>query len=649
MDGNMDAREFSQFQLSGNSATDLGLTLSPGSPQLSNFQASQQVNAFDPNFDFDVAIDLAALGNTDWAFDGFQGPKKRGSDVAFPANSAPSALKKQHVEIDQQQTTNTSCDLNNIDALFCEPTALGGDSAHSAASVHDATANPIARNNSLPTTPLGSQTSQLATMPNNTFGPPDSNVSSHALQTFSYPTAPASCKAKNKFAVGQQDIMNNHAGEVIRRAGLKANHATPYTSTGYFPSAPAQHPRVIAVNPGNLHGHLLNLNRRLGEITSERDMYKKTLQKFMALDEGTGQPAHKVLEGHLATARRTLSTTQRKLREKNEELEQSKKQYEALGLKFNELLTDFHRLLNHVRQITPESQPGDHQPMRGMGNAQLPATISVSSTQASPTAESPPPSICVQMSAAPVSNGAGIFPSLSGNHQTGRAQQTPAHTPATPVTPQATALVDLTSDSDESPVSALMTQSPASALAPAPAPVNKIAEFRRSFRNKDFKWLHQQESTSETIIRDTNKKNKTAEPKNAIAALNDDDMDIGTQYTLNHTQKVIRKELGSPFWSSEDEAIATRTTSSKSPSSKTASSPAAPNATVANPTVHSRFVNTSSQPGPNATEASPISIQANTYPKDTYVATNDVDCGAKVHLSDEEICRLLEEEMRRED
>ncbi|KAJ5610844.1 hypothetical protein N7510_007563 [Penicillium lagena] len=646
MDGNMDAREFSQFQLSGNSATDLGLTLSPGSQQLSNLQTGQQANTFDPSFDFEVAIDFEALGNTDWAFDGFQGPRKRGSEDAFPANSTPSALKKQHVEMDQQQT-NTSFGLDNIDALFCEPAALDGGSTQPPAVFHDATANPIACNNSLPTSPLGSQTSQLATMPNNTSGPPGSNVSSHELQTFSYPTAPASCKAKNKFAVGQQDIMNNNTGETIRRPGLKANHATPYTNTGYFPSTPAQHPKVIAVNSRNLHGHVLNLNRRLSEITSERDMYKKAFQKFMALDEGTGQPAHKILEGHLATARRTLSITQRKLREKNEELELSKKQYEALGLKFNELLTDFHRLLNHVRQITPESTPGDHQTVHRMGNAQLPATISVSSTQASPTAESPPTSIHVQMSAAPVSNKTTISSSLSGNRQTGRPQHALTHTPTSPVTPQATTLVDLTSDSDESPVSALMTQSPASA--PALDPVNKFAEFYRSFRNKEFKWLHQQEPTSETIIRETNKKNKTAEPKNAIAVLDDDDMNINTQHALCDIQKVIRKELGSPFWSSEDGAIATLATPSKSASSKTASSLVAPNATVASVNEPTRFVNRSSQPGPNTMEAFPISIQANVYLKDTDIATKNSDGGATIHLSDEQICRLLEEEMMRED
>ncbi|CAL5873444.1 uncharacterized protein PFLUO_LOCUS7723 [Penicillium psychrofluorescens] len=640
----MDAREFSQFQLSGNPATDLGLTLSPGSQQLSNLQAGQQVNTFDPNFEFDVAIDFGALEDTDWAFDGFQGPKKRNSDDAFSADSTPSALKKQHIEVDQQQTVNVSPSLNNIDALFCEPAALDGGSGDPAAFGHDATANPNACNNSLPTTPLRGQTSQLATMPNNAFNPPVSNVSSHALQSFPYPTAPASCKAKNKFAVGQQDITNHNTNEVIHRAGLKVNHATPYTNTGYFPSAPAQHPKVITVNPGNLHGHLMNLSRRLSEITSERDMYKKTLQKLMALDEGTGQPAHKILEGKLATARRTLSTTQRKLREKNEELEQSKKQYEDLGLKFNELLTDFHRLLNHVRQITPESLPGDHQPLRRMGSAQLPATISVSSTQASPTAESPP---TLQTFAAPVSNGATISSSLSGIPQTGRVQQAPAPAPATPVTPQATVLVDLTSDSNESPVSALMTQSPASA--PATAPVNEITEFRRSFRKKDFKWLQQQESTSETITRETNMKKKTAEPKNAVAALNDDDTDISTQQALHGTQNAIRKELGSPFWSSDDAAIATLANSSKSPSSKTANCPAAPNATVINATDLTRFVNSSSQPGPNATEASPIFTQANAYPKDTDVATNDIYGGAKVNLSDEEICRLLEEEMRRED
>lgn len=460
----------------------------------------------------------------------------------------------------------------------------------------------------------------------------------------------ASSVAKQKFQVKQQDVAANAAGETVMRVNPRPEPTLGNVKTGYVPSTPNQHARVVQVPNDMMKTYLLGAQRQIAALTAERNKFKEFYEAYAAVDPANGIPKYKVLEKERATLRRLCTTQKGQYARVKGECKEWETKYFGLAGQFNSLLYDYHRLL---QAFTENAANGIQVP--------LPTT-------AYPVAVVPHATNSAE-SAQPHESSPASLPSLtSGSSATGSSTGSPAHVqqlvpvpntaiaasvqnanrinPVTsPAQPQSAMVIDLT---DKSPVSNPAiegSQSGPETSQTVTTVNNALVDFHRAVRQKEFGWLHQHDADAKIAMNiskaSKTKKNRSKKDSTKDGGAPDSDghhkISIKEAYDFVKSQKAIRSGLGWPFRSTSADEGSSEEHSGEHNSNHVA------NVTDTSDDLDSLF----GSPGPAdfAGAADPIVEDA---PAVT-TTLPEVGPDGGYHVTDLQLCAMLEAELMRDD
>ncbi|KAL4796491.1 hypothetical protein BDV19DRAFT_361085 [Aspergillus venezuelensis] len=159
-----------------------------------------------------------------------------------------------------------------------------------------------------------------------------------ALQPPSPPVVSES--TRERFSLNDQDVLANGTREFLQ-IGKQPEYDSPYYVSGgplgYLPSNPALHVKSIAVGKTKKDCQILDLQAKLGQITRERDRYKKSLSQYTTLNQA-GKSPEQLLREENASLRRVSSRHQARVEEYKKEAADWRNQLYTVSTMYNNLL-----------------------------------------------------------------------------------------------------------------------------------------------------------------------------------------------------------------------------------------------------------------------------------------------------------------------
>ncbi|RJE19755.1 hypothetical protein PHISCL_07911 [Aspergillus sclerotialis] len=290
----------------------------------------------------------------------------------------------------------------------------------------------------------------------------------------------ASDVTKQRFSLNDQDVIANMNREMLKRVDPQVEYVSPYPvyggPLGYLPSSPGVHVKCIEVANGHISDRMNNLKSKVQKLTHERDKYKSSLLDCTTVDPDTGKPMPQLLREQNATLRRLSSHNKTRGKMYKEEMEEWKNRFYSLAMTYNNLLREFQ---SQQRPLTIAPTPTGCFPPICAENVvqQLPVqneVTSYSGLNQQTSSERPSPY--------PVNNVATGTP--RANHPNSQPTVRPQEAPSK----ADTVMIDLT---DETTGNA-----PESSRSPAISP--RGAELLRSFQNKKYSWLENNNNQGQT-------------------------------------------------------------------------------------------------------------------------------------------------------
>ncbi|KAL4954786.1 hypothetical protein BDW69DRAFT_162434 [Aspergillus filifer] len=158
---------------------------------------------------------------------------------------------------------------------------------------------------------------------------------------FQPPSPPAvSESTRERFSLNDQDVLANGTREFLQ-IGKQPEYDSPYYVSGgplgYLPSNPALHVKSVAVGKTKKDCQILDLQAKLGQITRERDRYKKSLSQYTTLNEA-GKSPEQLLREENASLRRVSSRHQARVEEYKKEAADWRNQLYTVSTMYNNLL-----------------------------------------------------------------------------------------------------------------------------------------------------------------------------------------------------------------------------------------------------------------------------------------------------------------------
>ncbi|KAL4946263.1 hypothetical protein BDV06DRAFT_183060 [Aspergillus oleicola] len=255
----------------------------------------------------------------------------------------------------------------------------------------------------------------------------------------------ASQLTRERFSLDDQDVLANNTHEFLR-IGKQPEYDSPYSISGgplgYLPSNPGLHVKSIAVGKTKKDSQILELQAKLGQLTRERDQYKKSLSQYATLNEA-GKSPEQLLREENASLRRVSSRHQARVEEYKKEAVDWRNQLHTVSTMYNNLL---YEIQVNKRLPAVASIPAGYKPPK---IASVPA----------PVHQSNAPQTAVQ-SRTPISN-----------------SQTPQSTATQPTRPETcqSVTIDLTDDTE---------------LPPTPPAESEPGATLQTLRSKKYGWLN---------------------------------------------------------------------------------------------------------------------------------------------------------------
>ncbi|PGG99678.1 hypothetical protein AJ79_08452 [Helicocarpus griseus UAMH5409] len=170
------------------------------------------------------------------------------------------------------------------------------------------------------------------------------------------------------FHLKRDDILASQYREIFSYIPKPSRYVSPYPKRsgplGYFPSAPAAHPRYIEVAPEDMAQRLEECRQKLLQVSSERSKYKAVWSEWKEADPVSGKNKEQKLKEEPFRLKRALLAQEKKTEDCRKEAEHWQSQFRNLAMSYNGLVQHLNTLQSaHFSQHSTPVPPGNPTPV----------------------------------------------------------------------------------------------------------------------------------------------------------------------------------------------------------------------------------------------------------------------------------------------